>query len=1736
MKKLSFAWLLLVISTLNAQFNNEWIDYSKQYFKIKVATDGIYRISKSTLDAANTALGSAAAQDFQLWHNGMQVPLYTSVASGGLGSTDYIEFFGEKNDGKIDKALYLNPNYQLTDKVSLFTDTAVYFLTVNNTGSNLRFTSVTNDLSGSLPAATPYIWTTVRHDYVSRGTLKPRVNKGAYQDYGEPVYSSAYDSSEMMSSDDIFPNQGATDDQANYAAAFNNLLPYTAGGLNAELRISLAGGSTNTKSRDGVITLNNTVIGTKALTSVQSAIVTISNLSPTILQQAKTTIGVKNSNPVNWSGQSFLSDRIVAGFVEIDYPRLTDGGNAKSLRFYLPATSADTYLEITNLNNGGVAPVLYNLTNGTRMAGGLSGTTARLKIPAAAARQEFIIVCQSEGGFSNITNLSARQFINYAQNTLQGDYIIISNQRLLGGGAANPVELYRTYRGSTAGGSYNAKIYDIEQLVDQFAFGVKMHPFSIKNFLRFARQNFTTKPKYCFLIGKGVNYGDFRTNESNEQAAALQLVPTFGWPASDNILASNDLTALPATLIGRLNVVSATEVTDYLNKVKEYESTQASTSQSQTDKLWMKNAINVVGANDQATAASITPYMNNYKSILQSPSFGGKVTTFNKFNTTTASTIENEQLANLFQKGFSLLTYFGHSSATKLDYDLDDPGKYNNPGKYPCFMLLGCNAGNFYDFDLPRLQEKGTISEKYVLAQNRGAVALIASTHFGLVSGLGTYATGFYQSVTRKSYSQTIGQNIYDAIQYMYTPPIGNTTSFSNRIHTEQQTLHGDPAIKINSFAKPDYSIEPANVIINPSFISISETSFKVKIFHYNLGKAIDDSITVLVKRQYPSTEINPKGLTDSIYFKKIKAPFYADSLELTLPILPERDKGTNKILVSLDTENKIDELDETNNSISADVEIFENELRPVYPYNYAIVNKQGIKLLASTSNAFSPSQVYRMEMDTTELFNSSSKISRDVTSVGGVVEFDPGITYSDSTVYYWRLAIVPATGNPDRWNTASFTYIKGTETGFNQGHLYQHTKSMANRVYIDSSSRQWKYDLVSHSLSISHSVFGTPGYDSDANLSVYVNSTIVTSSACTGHSLIFTVFDPVTFKPMRNYPGGAYGSAMNNVNDCSTESAGLVRQNNFEWDDRTPANRQLMAAFMDAIPDGSFVVVRKILDAPYPNETYAQVMKQDQAIYGVGNTLYDKLKAAGFAELDSFNRPRTFIFVYKKNDAANFPPESDMSPTENERVEFKRECITSDTLGFITSPVFGPAKSWKLAQWRGNTPDNKVGDQPIVEVIGVNTNGNETVLHSLSANQQDFDVSTDNANSYPYMKLRMRNADSINGTPYNLRWWRLYYTPVPEGALAANIALQTKDTLEQGEPLVFKIAFKNISETAFSDSITVTAFVKDKNNNNKPLNLPRKKPLIVGDTAIISFSVETKDFGGVNTLYLAVNNPDSARYQPEQYFFNNFLYKAFYVREDTYNPLLDVTFDGVHILNQDIVSSKPHIQIKLKDENKALALNDTAGLVVKLKFPGVNTPYRTYQWGTDTLRLTPPSNPATDNTATVDFSPILSEDTNLDGEYELTVSGKDRTGNKAGNLDYRVTFKVFNKPMISNLLNYPNPFSTSTAFVFTITGSEIPQEFKIQVLTITGKIVREITKQELGNLHIGTNITEYKWDGKDTYGSKLANGVYLYRVISSLDGKKMDKFKLSDNFNQEGVDNTDQYFKKGYGKMVILR
>ena len=159
MKRLLIAVLLLMGLAAQAQYNNEWIDFNKTYFKFKVGNSGIYRINRASLQSIG--LGNESAENFQLWRNGEQVAIYTSVPSGQLGGSDYIEFWGARNDGKADTKLYRDPNLQLSSYWSLLTDTAAYFLTVNSTSPNFRVSNDANNVAGNALPPEPYFMYTL---------------------------------------------------------------------------------------------------------------------------------------------------------------------------------------------------------------------------------------------------------------------------------------------------------------------------------------------------------------------------------------------------------------------------------------------------------------------------------------------------------------------------------------------------------------------------------------------------------------------------------------------------------------------------------------------------------------------------------------------------------------------------------------------------------------------------------------------------------------------------------------------------------------------------------------------------------------------------------------------------------------------------------------------------------------------------------------------------------------------------------------------------------------------------------------------------------------------------------------------------------------------------------------------------------------------------------------------------------------------------------------------------------------------------------------------------------------------------------------------------------------------------------------------------------------------------------------------------------------------------------------
>ncbi|MDQ6812213.1 MAG: C25 family cysteine peptidase [Bacteroidota bacterium] len=1464
-RKLIWLSLFLVISTLATSqpylFHNEWIDYSKTYYKFKIMgfgsdnvgapiRNGVVRIPFSTL--ASSGLVATFAENFQLWRDGEEVPIYVSKATGKLESTDYIEFVGEINNGKLDKELYKNPDYQLNDKWSFQTDTAAYFLTVNTASANKRMVNAGNSSANNL-AAEPFFMCTVGRYF------RNNISNGFAANVGKNLYSSSYDKGEGWVSRAVRPVAGCG--SATLPQGFSGLYPYLPGPM-ATLRVNAVGDAQN--SRTVKINLNNDSITTFQMDYINyikdEELIDVNKLNSGVA-----TVYVVNQSPAG-------CDEMRVAMVEITYPRVFNMGGASIFKISLDPSSVGRNLAITNFNYGGVAPVLYDQANNKRYVGNITNAdTVKIALAPSDVPYDLVLSTQAGSYYKTVSTVEKRNFINYGSVGNQGNYLIISNPLIYGSGSSNYVQQYSQFRSSAEGGLYNAKVIDINELVDQFAWGVKKHPLSIKNFLRYSSSTFAEAPKYVFLIGKGVIYSDYRTNESNVLADQLNLVPTYGNPASDNLLASNDFTAVPAIPIGRLSAVSAQEVGDYLLKVKQHDSAQHSPIQTIDAKGWMKNVIQIAGANDVNTGVQIDGYLDGYKKIISDTSFGANVKGFSKSANPDGYPEAVNSFKEIYEHGASLITYFGHSSNTNLDFNLDNPETYSNAGKYPVFIANGCTAGDHFLFEPGRLTTKSTVSEKFVLSPQRGAIGYLASTGFGIVNYLNLYTLDFYKALAQTSYNQSVGSIIKEAITSTLNST--NPNDYYSRVHAEQYAYHGDPAIVINASSLPDYVIEKTQMQVSPSYVSVADTSFRVTVKVNNIGRATKDSVTIKIRRE------SADGETFTILTKTLAPINYADSVIVDIPIVADRDKGLNKITATVDFNNKINEATHDNNSSTIEVFISGDEIRPVFPFNYAVITSPDIKLSASTSNPLDVARNYVMELDTTAVFNSPVKIVKRKNSSGGVVEFDPGILYQNGVTYYWRVASDSSAIN--HWVNASFVYRSSTTAGFEQGHLYQHLQSQFTRLSLDSTSRKFKYNNKLHNLFITNSIYPYSGVENE-QFSIAVDGSNYIQSACLGHSVIFNVFDSLTFLPTKNLtqPFGA------------TAVCDSMRLYNFEYDYTTARTRKNAMDFIDAIPAGSYVAVRIILNEPF--NSFAKNWAADTALYGKENSLYHRLKKNGFKTIDSFYYARTWAFVFKKSDTT-FAPAYTLSNGLYDRITLSVNCTTANQQGYINSPVFGPANEWKNIYWNGYGLESG-NDRPAVNVFGITKDNTDTLLYTLDSSTHSFDISAVDAAIYPNIRLQMSNADSLTATPYQLTKWGTGYVQAPEGAIAPNLYYSIPDTVGTLTNDTLKgilnvgFAFKNVSKANF-DSLGVKVILYDSAYNPIVYPVHKLRPLDAGDTLHANFALDVSLLSGWYNLFVEVNPKND--YQTEQFSFNNFLYKYVYMDKTSVMPVTLINFNA---------------------------------------------------------------------------------------------------------------------------------------------------------------------------------------------------------------------------------------------------
>ncbi|MCB9032779.1 MAG: type IX secretion system sortase PorU [Chitinophagales bacterium] len=94
----------------------------------------------------------------------------------------------------------------------------------------------------------------------------------------------------------------------------------------------------------------------------------------------------------------------------------------------------------------------------------------------------------------------------------------------------------------------------------------------------------------------------------------------------------------------------------------------------------------------------------------------------------------------------------------------------------------------------------------------------------------------------------------------------------------------------------------------------------------------------------------------------------------------------------------------------------------------------------------------------------------------------------------------------------------------------------------------------------------------------------------------------------------------------------------------------------------------------------------------------------------------------------------------------------------------------------------------------------------------------------------------------------------------------------------------------------------------------------------------------------------------------------------------------------------------------------------------------------------------------------------------------------------------------LSHVLNYPNPFTTNTTFMFEHNKPNQDLALRIDIFSASGKLIKTI-QQDINTA--GYRVADINWDGRDNFGDKIGKGVYIYKLsLKDNSEKKISQYQ----------------------------
>jgi len=1691
------------VQMAEAQNGNSWINYDLDYVKIVTGKDDIFRVNYDDLLSAGMTVDGIDINKLRLFHRGEQVAIH--VVDGGDGSFDtgdYIEFFGRRNDGVSDVELFNRAIDQIHQYYNLFSDSTAFFLTVDAGGSDGLRMIESNESAAGLTPLTSHI-----NEELQLQTSE--FSFGQYYPIGNPTGESKlskYDLGQMFVGDTIMKNEftlrsGKTFRDFRFDGL--NLRQESAGKPNIEVQI---------------VGFNNRLHNVSIFVGPESD----------QLREIKRDLifshndAIEPSSQIEWSDVSLQGrlivrvevvgfdeipdDRVAVSYIKVTHPQRTDLQSADEGVFYIEPSAQNQLLALQNVVGDVAVWDVTDYRQPIRLASTITNNVLSTVIPPSAVQRK-LFVRRLDGNAGIVSRPATLMDFKFNRDYVSDkNYLIVSHSFLrtcTDCDYDDPIQAYIDYRSSMEGGSHRVLYADVQDLFNEFNYG-EYSPLGLRRFIEFVYNDGdlqSERDAYLFIIGKSRRV-DNRIQRLPQPLAVgnKDLVPTMGAPGSD-ILFTEGLSGLahyPAFPVGRLSVSNPLNVGYYLDKVKEKEAAIKNSP-------WTKNFIQLSGGLNTSELVRFREFIDRFKETAEGNFLGANV---NNISKETNNAVQRFNISEEINKGVGFVTFFGHSSATFTDIDIgrvtDNSNGYNNEGLYPAFLVNGCRGGEIFFFN--------SFGEDWLAAEGRGAVSYMAHSDVGISSVLNSYTSKFYDLMADTLWmTRSIGH-----IQQQAIANFLNSNSVDQLIiaTAEQTVLQGDPAVPLFGHDKVDYTVGTRDIFlrsIDGNDITSATQFFEVGVVVSNGGRTSQDPLTIRVNRRLsdgsvislPAVELPPISFKDTVYYQVSNTG---------LDVL-----GDNTFEVLIDPENLVEEGNEINNSAEQTFNFPANGTFNTSPGNFSIVNEVNQTLVVQSADLRLNDKTFVVELDTTDSFDSPWKQQATLTGKG-LASWDIQLlpeSFADTVFYYWRTVFSDDLAEAEvPWRNSTFTFIRNGPEGWAQIDFDQFEELNLSSVAKNEGAETWFFAGTETILDVV--TFGNE-HPTEGNRtgSVVVNingDPQIPSNPCRLNTLnalafnkdsgrpYFVLATPGEFDEFDTLKCGSLPSVINSIPETHLADIDV------------DLSESLIRQYVDGIDEGDSVLLFSVGQLSYQ---WPQFVLDDLGRLGVGE-----------GSISSLTTGEPFIAFGAKGSPAGtartvfgVPPGTEDNARRT-RIEFSTVIVASTDSGTVETPAIGPASQWGRMTKRINS---EVGEDELTfEVRGVALDGTSTTLFN-DVTMDELDLSSIDPDQYPFLRLYVNMEDRFSATPPQLDQWQVTFQGVPEGV----VSLQNEDNrdveLIEGQPLEVQLKFTNISPFDFPVPLAVRYKITNQSTgaeNTETIEIPA---VAAGSEENFSINIDSRGRIGLNDLEVFVN-PGAA--VVEQYDANNIirLNSYFNVIRDNVNPNIDVTFDGVYILDGDIISPTPLVSVELRDNNPYILKTDGSGVELKLGQACVGCVLETIDVNSPDVEIIPATE---DTNFRLEFRPDFLQEQFGDGVYRLEIEVPDASGNQSGVAPYTVNFEVVTSSTVTHFYPYPNPFSTSTRFVFTLTGSEIPDRMKIQIFTVTGKLVREITQEELGPIRIGQNISQYAWDGRDEFGDKLAIGTYLYRVqIQSTSGTQFGNRSVNGN---RGFDN-------GFGKLQIIR